>query len=59
MKGNKTYSERNQNRLRAYLEKQERNDIKPTDRQNTSAGERPRNDRNGLERSRNGSTGHR
>lgn len=53
MKGNKTYSVKNQERLRAYLRKIESDDIKASDRHDTTIGRISRNDTNDMERSGN------
>ncbi len=55
MKGNKTYSVKNQERLRAYLRKIESNDVKTSDRHDTTIGRISRNDSNDIQRRGNGS----
>lgn len=52
---NRTYSIKNQERLRAYLRKIEIDDTKASDRHNPKIGRSARNDRNDLERGCNGS----
>jgi len=55
MKGNKTYSVKNQERLRAYLRKIESDDTKTSDRHDTTARGISRNDSNDIQRRGNGS----
>lgn len=55
MKGNKTYSVKNQERLRAYLRKIESDDTKTSDRHDTTSGRGTRNDPNDVQRRGNGS----
>lgn len=51
-KGNRTYSLRNQEKLREYLRKIERNDVKPVSGADRTVREQPSNNRDNVLRPR-------